>query len=110
MKPIYLMLLLVIGITTIYILYKPREGYYSDYHRMVSLPWVALPHASGLLGGVQAKLIETKYPNKLLPRFGPYYDQISVLPINQGIAIYETGTAYNPNYNSEFGVITPDDI
>ena len=102
-----------------------KEGFYSDYQRMSSLPFITPPQSNILslatnaagksnggrfLGGAEINADMIQYPDQPLPRFGPYYDELAMIPKNQGIAIYETGTAYNPNVYSEFGVITPDDI
>ena len=118
-------MILIIG-SIIYMSTQTKEGYYSDYQRMSMLPYITPPHsnvlslatnASGirsndgrLLGSFEIDQNLTKFPNRYLPRFGPYYNDLALLPKNQGIAIYETGIAYNPNVYSEFGVITPDDI
>lgn len=80
-----------------------REGYYSDYQQMSLLPFITPPHAPGFLGGEEQASLRAKYPNPPLPRFD-HYDPPRYMNI------YETGTAYDPNIYSSFGVVTPDDI
>jgi len=112
--------LFFVGIVAVLVMWKcwyGKEGFYSDYQVMAQLPFITPPHSDiwyvnaphKVLGSAEIKANQA-LGSQPLPRFGPYYDDVARLPTNQGIAVYETGTAYNPNVYSEFGVITPDDL
>ena len=99
------LLFLIVGAVAVVFLVcgTHREGYYSDYQQMSLLPFITPPHAPGFLGGKEQIALKNEFPSPPLPRFG-YYNPPSYMNV------YETGTAYDPNIYSSFGVVTPDDI
>lgn len=98
-----LALLLFIGL--VYVLFPSAEGYYSDYQVMSRLPFITPPMGNHfpMLGWKERAILKCKYPDQPVARVGKYKPP-------PGARVYETGTAYDPNVYSSFGVVTPDDI
>ena len=98
-----LLFLIVLAGIGFWLLNSSKEGYYSDYQTMSQLPFITPPFAPQMLGGWEMNTLRKMYPDALLPRFSKYDPSPSM-------NVFETGTAYDPNIYSEFGVVDPDDI
>ena len=87
-------------------LYQQEDDYQpGDYHYMSHLPWATPPTGIGALGEREYQEVQYIHPQK---RFSTGKVPISCPP--DGVRIYETGNAMNPNVYSTWGVIHPDEI
>ena len=83
---------------------------FSDYQQMTHLPWAAPPTGIGALGEYELKQVQAMYPGLKFPT--------GKVPVScpapgcpqDGVRIYETGNALNPNVQSYIGFIQPDEI
>lgn len=77
--------------------YKKPKNITTGYYQMSHLPFAMPPTGRGSLGYLQKKELQHKYP--------PLEFSIGEIPIScppDGIRIYETGNAQDPNVYSEF--------
>ena len=76
-----------------------------DYYQMSHLPWATPPTGIGALGMKQDQALNDIYPQRSFPT-----GKVPVSCPPDGVRIYETGNAFNPNVYSAYGVIQPDEI
>lgn len=109
---------IVIGIVIFLSNKRGKEGYESrrekrvfngnEYKQMIHLPWCVPPLAGsvGSLGYPECNYLKNEYP----PMHFSTGEKVPVSCPPDGVRIYETGNAQNPNVYSTWGVVHADDL
>lgn len=110
-KNLYVGVLFLLVILYVVVMWNQehREKYHQyrpgNYRLMSRLPWCVPPTGIGALGERECREMQSMFPGRRFP--------IGKIPISippDGIRIYETGNAENPNTHTSWGVVGPEYI
>lgn len=98
-----MLVLVVLILIVVLVILSRRDN--ESFHQISHLPFSSPPVGRGSLGWAQKEILKDLFPKRSFPT-----GKVPISCPPNGVRIYETGNALNPNVYSSFGVLKPDQL